>query len=70
WENWNQRIKPILLSMQKRGGDDDGSWDPVGERGNQFGRAVATAFATLSLEVYYRYLPLYNLTPPPVASSK
>ncbi|MGC8829961.1 MAG: hypothetical protein ACP5TE_09320 [Verrucomicrobiia bacterium] len=70
WENWNQRIKPILLSMQKRGGDDDGSWNPVGERGNQFGRAVATAFATLSLEVYYRYLPLYNLTPPPVASSK
>lgn len=70
WENWNQKIKPILLSMQKRGGDDDGSWDPVGERGNQCGRAVATAFATLSLEVYYRYLPLYNLTPQPIAISK
>jgi uncharacterized membrane protein len=37
---------------------EDGSWDPVGKWGRESGRCVVTAMATLSLEVYYRYLPL------------
>jgi hypothetical protein len=59
WEKWNQAIRPILLRNQVRNGRrEDGSWDPVGKWGKESGRCVTTAMATLSLEVYYRYLPL------------
>lgn len=58
WEKWNQAIRPILLHNQVRSGREAGSWDPVGQWGSQSGRCVTTAMATLSLEVYYRYLPL------------
>ena len=59
WEKWNQAIRPILLRNQVRIGQrEDGSWDPVGNWGRESGRCVVTAMATLSLEVYYRYLPL------------
>ena len=59
WEKWNERVQPILLRNQVRNnGRNDGSWDPVGQYGTPAGRPVITALATLSLEVYYRYLPL------------
>ena len=62
WEQWNERVQPILLGNQVRNnGRNDGSWDPVGQYGPQAGRPVITALATLSLEVYYRYLPLNSL---------
>ena len=62
WKKWNQRLQPILLRNQVRTNRrDDGSWDPIGEWGFQAGRPVITALATLSLEVYYRYLPLNSL---------
>lgn len=62
WKKWNQRLQPILLRNQVRTNRrNDGSWDPVGEWGFQAGRPVITALATLSLEVYYRYLPLNSL---------
>lgn len=60
WEEWNQRLRTILVASQKRSGNDDGSWDPSGEWAGESGRLVTTAMATLSLEVYYRYLPLYS----------
>ena len=59
WEQWNNQLRPILLRNQVRnGGREDGSWDPSGKWGPEAGRCVVTAMATLSLEVYYRYLPL------------
>jgi len=60
WEKWNENLRPILVRNQVRNGSDrvDGSWDPIGQYGPQAGRCVVTAMATLSLEVYYRYLPL------------
>ena len=60
WEKWNENLRPILVRNQVRNGNDrvDGSWDPIGQYGPQAGRCVVTAMATLSLEVYYRYLPL------------
>lgn len=59
WEEWNKRIRPILIRNQvRKDRREDGSWDPVGQWGSQSGRCVTTAMATLSLEVYYRYLPL------------
>ena len=61
WEKWNRRLQPILLNSQVRGGRNDGSWNPVGRLGVHAGRPVTTALITLSLEVYYRYLPLNSL---------
>ncbi len=41
--------------------DKIGSWSPAGAKwGSSGGRVYATAMAVLSLEVYYRYLPLYK----------
>jgi len=60
WEEWNKQMRALLLAAQSRSGKEAGSWDPRGPRSERAGRATITAFATLSLEVYYRYLPLYG----------
>lgn len=62
WEEWNARMRPIFLKGQRRDGHFSGSWDAEGDRKESYGRVVTTALATLSLEVYYRYLPLYKPT--------
>ncbi len=62
WEEWNARMRPIFLKAQRRDGQLAGSWDAEGDRKESYGRFVTTALATLSLEVYYRYLPLYKPT--------
>jgi hypothetical protein len=68
WNSWNKKMKTALVDNQRKGGpldgsanDVDGSWDPVG--GGYVptgGRVFSTALGALSLEVYYRYLPLYG----------
>ncbi len=58
WTEWNDAVKPLLLDLQAKSGPNAGTWEPGAWR--QSGRVVGTAFATLSLEVYYRYLPMYN----------
>ena len=68
WAKWNEAMKKILVEHQRKGGpldgtvnDVDGSYDPVGSGGIPHGgRVMATALAALTLEVYYRYLPLYS----------
>lgn len=61
WEDWNNRMRPIFIQSQTKNGKLAGSWDPGRHHhGNRMGRIVATALATLSLEVYYRYLPMYQ----------
>ncbi len=61
WEAWNQRLQAALLPLQHRGGGPlDGSWDPDPAWGGHGGRVYATALAALTLEVYYRYLPLHG----------
>ena len=37
-----------------------GSWDNSDLWGSYGGRVYTTALATLTLEVYYRFLPLYT----------
>jgi hypothetical protein len=46
----------------QRGGDGPhaGSWDPDPVWGGHGGRVYATAVAALTLEVYYRYLPIHQ----------
>ena len=63
WNAWNDRLKPILLKKQILTGSNRGSWIPQGNKhgyASIAGPVVTTAMAALSLEVYYRYLPLYS----------
>ena len=60
WENWNTELKQTLLETQNRQGTKAGSWSPDGVWGGYGGDVYSTAMATLNLEVYYRYLPLYQ----------
>jgi hypothetical protein len=60
WKRWNEALKKALTDNQRKGGDEDGSWDPVGAYSEYWGRVGQTALGCLCLEVYYRYLPLYK----------
>jgi len=62
WREWNARTRDMLIMSQQNDPDDpavDGSWAPVAADAD-LGRAGATALASMCLEVYYRYLPLYK----------
>ena len=61
WEEWNQVVRETLINGQRRTGEYAGSWDPVGPWGRYGGRLYSTAISTLTLEVYYRLLPLYRM---------
>jgi hypothetical protein len=58
WKKWNEGMKKMLLDNQRKGGDPDGSWDPLSAWETKAGRAYTTALGALSLEVYYRYMKL------------
>lgn len=59
WEKWNAKIRDHLIKKQNtRGGDLDGSWDDKSKWASRGGRVYTTTMATLTLEVYYRYLPM------------
>ncbi len=60
WQQWNDAMKSTLLALQVRDGDAAGSWEPTGMWGGYGGQVYSTAMATLNLEVYYRYLPVYQ----------
>jgi hypothetical protein len=61
WEEWNAALRDLLVQEQRKAGPLAGSWDPRDLWGPYGGRVYSTAMATLCLEVYYRYLPLYRL---------
>jgi len=63
WRKWNGAVRDMLVGVQRRSDDCfDGSWDPIkgsgGHRVAETGRTLVTAYCTLSLEVYYRYVPI------------
>jgi hypothetical protein len=60
WKQWNVPMRDMLIEKQRRGGPEDGSWDPDHTYGKRAGRAFSTAVGALCLEVYYRYLPMYK----------
>ncbi len=60
WTAWNERLKETLPLLQKKNGPDGGSWDPSTGHAAPGGRMISTTMATLSLEVYYRLLPMYG----------
>ncbi len=59
WEKWNAAMTKTLVALQRKDGPLAGSWDTNTVWGGYGGRVYTTSMATLCLEVYYRYLPLY-----------
>jgi hypothetical protein len=66
WRDWNEPMIATLLGARDRGADpahphQKGSWDPKGDvYGASWGRVGQTALSVLTLQVYYRHLPLYR----------
>jgi hypothetical protein len=61
WEAWNRQLQAALLPLQRRESNGlDGSWDPDPVWGGHGGRVYATAMAAMTLEVYYRHLPMHR----------
>lgn len=62
WQTWNESLQRHLVANQRRDGRLAGSWDTTDVWGGYGGRVYTTAMGALCLEVYYRYLPLYEHT--------
>jgi hypothetical protein len=71
WSRWNAQVRDQVVRRQRLDGHHAGSWDPDdSDYGTRGGRIYCTALATLTLEVYYRFLRLYDApeiapAPPP-----
>jgi hypothetical protein len=64
WAKWNEKMRGVLLKTQDKtqqaGTDVKGSWSPAGDAHQSAGgRLMITSLSILTLEVYYRHLPLY-----------
>jgi hypothetical protein len=66
WQQWNAQVREGLIQQQviDRSTCAYGSWHPnlpiPDQWGKEAGRHFTTCMAVLTLEVYYRYLPLYS----------
>ena len=60
WPRWNARNRDQLVSTQATKGHETGSWFMAEPDSAPGGRLAHTALAVLTLEVYYRILPLYR----------
>ena len=58
WDTWNRNARRHLISTQIKTGCAAGAWAPTG---HSAGPVMSTSIHALTLEVYYRYLPLYQL---------
>jgi hypothetical protein len=64
WDAWNRMMRKQLIESQIKTGCAAGSWDSSGDAfgGPAYGgRIYVTSLNALTLEVYYRYLPLYQM---------
>jgi hypothetical protein len=63
WDTWNRKMRDLLVHTQVRSVDEcaNGSWAPEKDAwGRRGGRVMQTSLSTLTLEIYYRYLPLFK----------
>lgn len=62
WNKWNPKMRDFLVKTQDKQGNAAGSWHLGGKNhaSEAGGRLYTTALACMTLEVYYRYLPLYG----------
>lgn len=65
WTAWNERLRPLVLRDQVTQGELAGSWHPrrpvIDRWAREAGRHYVTAMHVLNLEIYYRYLPIYDM---------
>ncbi len=62
WTKWNEKMRDYLVKTQATKGPSKGSWmfSPRSLGSERGGRLYNTSMACMTLEVYYRYLPLYD----------
>jgi hypothetical protein len=62
WKQWNDVMRDSLVNSQSHNGHEAGSWSfGGGDMGaSKGGRLYCTAMAAMTLEVYYRHLPIYG----------
>jgi hypothetical protein len=62
WTAWNVPMRESLIASQATSGHESGSWyfEDAHKSGVSGGRLYNTCMAIMTLEVYYRYLPLYG----------
>ena len=60
WDEWNTELRDFLVKRQSKRGHEEGSWHFSHRWGQAGGRLYSTALAIMVLEVYYRYLPIYD----------
>jgi hypothetical protein len=61
WTKWNNKMRDFLVNSQSRQGHERGSWFLGGVHSSeQGGRLYTTAMCAMTLEVYYRHLPIYR----------
>ncbi len=61
WRKWNARLRDYLVETQTRLGHESGTWFFTADNPSLLGgRLYATAMCAMTLEVYYRHLPLYS----------
>jgi hypothetical protein len=60
WKTWNDKLRDQLIEQQDKKGHAKGSWYVEGPHNDRGGRIFTTSLATMSLEVYYRYMPIYQ----------
>lgn len=59
WKDWNAKMRELLVKSQQ-GDAETGSWAADGDRhAAAGGRLMMTSLTLMTLEVYYRHLPLY-----------
>ena len=59
WNVWNAAVKTSLISAQAKLPDNNaGAYPAIGFDGDVGGQIYSTAMCTLTLETYYRYLPM------------
>jgi hypothetical protein len=60
WDHWNAKMRDQLVLTQITKGEAAGSWPVTDPHGRPGGQIYQTCLSVLTLEVYYRYLPLYR----------
>ena len=58
WTQWNNKTRDMLVASQRKAGHETGSW--IGTEHAQGGRHFTTCLAAMTLEIYYRKLPVYQ----------
>lgn len=69
WEFWNEAVRERLIRTQAKRGHETGSWHFEHKHGDVGGRLYTTTMAIMTLEVYYRYSPLFGSEDKPTSNS-